>query len=102
MPIKGTIMEIDSLAIDTQNRLIIWTDYLKNTVEMLSLKPGSIHHATAASDRINPRGIALDPISGLMFWTETGETPALWKADFNGGHMTPARVDKCNSKMIKN
>ena len=48
-------VEFSYPTIDVQNRLIIWTDYLKKTVEMLSLKPGSIHHATAASDRINPR-----------------------------------------------
>jgi len=93
MPLKGTIYEIDSLAIDVRNRLLVWTDYVKNTVEMLSLKPGSIFHATAASDRINPRGIALDPNSGLLFWTETGSSPALWKADFNGAHMTPIVPD---------
>ena len=87
MPFIESMAEINALTLDVENRLLVWTDSGRGTVEILSLRPGAIFHATAAARRQKPMGVTLDATSGRIFWTEMGDDPGLWQMDFNGDNM---------------
>ncbi|CAG5089819.1 Oidioi.mRNA.OKI2018_I69.PAR.g12361.t1.cds [Oikopleura dioica] len=84
MPYIENIGEINALTFDVENRLLVWTDSGRGSIEILSLRPGAIFHATAAAQREFPMGVALDATTGKIFWTEMGKQSGIWEMDFNG------------------
>lgn len=39
-----------------------------------------------AGDMDKPMAIAVDPVAGLMFWTDRGRTPKIERAHLDGSH----------------
>ncbi|XP_077995136.1 low-density lipoprotein receptor-related protein 6-like [Glandiceps talaboti] len=73
----------DGLACDWLGKKIYWTDSETNRIEVSNLD-GTSRKVLFWNDLDQPRAIALDPPSGLMYWTDWGETPKIERAGMNG------------------
>uniref|UniRef100_A0AC35G4G5 EGF-like domain-containing protein n=1 Tax=Panagrolaimus sp. PS1159 TaxID=55785 RepID=A0AC35G4G5_9BILA len=74
----------EGIAVDWVGRNLYWVDSSLNTIEVASLdKEGS--RAVLLHENIDqPRGLALDPRKGLMFWTDWGQNPRIERANMDG------------------
>ncbi|XP_076810906.1 uncharacterized protein LOC143453455 [Clavelina lepadiformis] len=80
--IYSNIGTVDGMTLDSDHRLLYWTDREKGTIELLDLN--RMEHATVLKQLTNPRAIVLYPQLGLMYWTEWGDYPMLNLAKMNG------------------
>ncbi|XP_068695706.1 low-density lipoprotein receptor-related protein 6-like [Montipora foliosa] len=75
---------IDGLAVEWESDLIYWADYSNSRVEVATLD-GKHRKILFASQVYNPRGIALYPKKGLMFWTDWSfHSPKIERASLAG------------------
>ncbi|XP_049808128.1 low-density lipoprotein receptor-related protein 6 [Schistocerca nitens] len=77
----------DGLACDWFTKKIYWTDAETNRIEVVSIS-GEHRKVLFWEDIDQPRAIALDPMRGLMFWTDWGEIPKIERAGMNGDNST--------------
>ncbi|XP_054258964.1 low-density lipoprotein receptor-related protein 6-like [Macrosteles quadrilineatus] len=73
----------DGLTVDWVHDVIYWTDTEHDTVEAAQLD-GSKHLILFDTDLDKPRDIAVDPLEGLLFWTDWGYTPKIECSTLNG------------------
>ncbi|XP_077526429.1 nidogen [Haemaphysalis longicornis] len=59
----------EGVALDWASRNIFWTDSVDDTVEVASLD-GAYHHVIVSTGLVNPRGIAVHPSLGRLYWTD--------------------------------
>ncbi|XP_078343309.1 P-selectin-like isoform X2 [Oculina patagonica] len=73
----------DGLAVEWNSSLLYWTDTTNNTISVSDLE-GNNKRILVSSNLDKPRGIALDPNYGSMFWTDWGQTPKIERATLSG------------------
>eukprot|EP00118_Oscarella_pearsei_P023723 m.287153 g.287153 ORF g.287153 m.287153 type:complete len:569 (+) comp40702_c0_seq3:1382-3088(+) len=73
----------EGLAVDWLNGWIYWTDYDDDHVAMGSLD-GKFRKVLVSEAGSLPRGIAVDPTVGVMFWTDWGKFPHISRANMDG------------------
>uniref|UniRef100_A0A8C4QIE6 Low-density lipoprotein receptor-related protein 2 n=1 Tax=Eptatretus burgeri TaxID=7764 RepID=A0A8C4QIE6_EPTBU len=81
------IMHPGGIAVDWIGRHIYWTDAIVKRIEV-SLLDGRYRKQLVISDLFQPAAIALDPNSGLMYWTDLGENPKIEWAWMDGQQRT--------------
>ncbi|XP_017772684.1 PREDICTED: low-density lipoprotein receptor-related protein 6 [Nicrophorus vespilloides] len=82
--IIGTgILSPDGLACDWFTNKLYWTDSDTNRIEVASIDK-KYRKVLFWTDMDQPRAIALDPMQGLMFWTDWGEIPKIERASMDG------------------
>ncbi|GLH07804.1 Vitellogenin receptor, partial [Gryllus bimaculatus] len=78
---------LTGLAVDWVAGNIYWTDPKYNVIEMARLN-GSSRYVVVAGDMDRPAAIVLDPVVGLLFWSDVGKQPRLERAYLDGSNRT--------------
>ncbi|PFX17344.1 Low-density lipoprotein receptor-related protein 6 [Stylophora pistillata] len=73
----------NGLAVDWRASKLYWTDVTYATISVSDLHGNNryLHNFTGLD---KPQGIAVDPDSGLMFWTDCGTYPKIERATLSG------------------
>lgn len=80
---KNGVPLVEALAWDWLSKKLYWTDSVAKKIEVMSLK--TKHRKVLCwQDLDEPRGIAVDPLSGVMFWTDWGAIPKIERASMDG------------------
>ena len=75
------ILSPEDVAVDWVSRNIYWTDSLSDEINAQSIE-GGMRKAIVSENLVNPRGIAVHPGRGLLFWSDWNrEAP---KIEFTG------------------
>lgn len=84
-----SLIEIGSpegIAIDWASRSIYWTDSMRDTVEVANLETKQ-RRALINTKLVNPRGIAVYPTRGLLFWSDWDRAgPKIEVANMDGSN----------------
>ncbi|XP_049541327.1 low-density lipoprotein receptor-related protein 4 [Anopheles darlingi] len=78
-----SMTSVDGLVIDSIGRKLYWTDAGRKVLEVSDLEDGS-RSALIWRELEQPRGIALDYESGLLFWSDWGAYPRIERANMDG------------------
>jgi nidogen (entactin) len=82
--IRRNLGSPEGVAIDWLSKNMYWTDSGVDRIE-LSRVDGTHHKTLFSTDLVNPRAIAVDPIRGVMFWTDWNrEAPKIEKSNMDG------------------
>ncbi|RNA23250.1 nidogen-1-like isoform X2 [Brachionus plicatilis] len=80
------VKSAEGLAIDWISRNLYFTDSETKTIEVVSLD-GRFRKVLIRSHLNNPRGIAVDPIDGYIFWTDWNRnSPKIERSNMDGTH----------------
>jgi nidogen (entactin) len=78
----------EGVAIDWLSENVYWTDSGLDRIDVARLD-GTSHKTLFSTDLVNPRSIAVDPIRGVMFWTDWNrDAPKVEKASMDGTERT--------------
>jgi nidogen (entactin) len=78
------VKSAEGLAVDWISRNIYFTDAEARTIEVASLS-GKYRKVLINTDLKNPRGIAVDPIDGYIFWCDWNrKSPKIERANMDG------------------
>merc|ERR1712136_463523 len=78
------------LSIDWVAQNVYWTDMDLGTINVARID-GS-YMKTLITNRDSPLAIAVNPKHGFMYWTEVGNTPAIYRAHMDGNDIRPVGV----------
>ncbi|KAL9960532.1 hypothetical protein ACROYT_G034004 [Oculina patagonica] len=81
--LHNNILHCFGLAVEWRSSHLYWTDETAKTISVSDLE-GNNRHILISPSLDQPRGIALDPNNGLMFWTDWGQTPKIERATLSG------------------
>ncbi|XP_045854082.1 low-density lipoprotein receptor-related protein 1B-like isoform X4 [Meles meles] len=88
---KGTVvkgMKSDCVAVDWIGRNLYWVDGAAGQISAIQLTAawrGRCEHTIVLGDDLaQPRSLALDPLNGLMYWSEIGGEPQIEQAGMDG------------------
>jgi low-density lipoprotein receptor-related protein 1 (alpha-2-macroglobulin receptor) len=79
----ATLQNPDGLAVDWVGRNLYWCDKGSDTIEVSDLN-GKHRKVLISQGLREPRAIAVDPQSGLLFWSDWGERPHIGRANMDG------------------
>ncbi|VDO92379.1 unnamed protein product [Soboliphyme baturini] len=79
---------VDGLAVDWVHELLYWTDSGTDTISLVEFN-GEHRHTLFDKDLDEPRAIAVDPLRGVMFWSDWGRYPKIERAGMDGTHRQP-------------
>ncbi|XP_006813888.1 low-density lipoprotein receptor-related protein 5-like [Saccoglossus kowalevskii] len=79
----ATSYNVDALDVDWVNKKIYWTDSSYNWI-MVSDYNGMYTHPIIVNDIDWPRGIAVHPGQGYLYWCDLGDNPKIEMAKLNG------------------
>ncbi|XP_050418235.1 uncharacterized protein LOC126831663 isoform X3 [Patella vulgata] len=82
----STTSTIDGMAVDYINRLLYYTDTGPDTINVLSLDNYDYRLTLIDTGLDEPRGIALLPNRGQMYWTDWGRHAKIEVADMDGSN----------------
>ncbi|VDK84757.1 unnamed protein product [Cylicostephanus goldi] len=74
----------EGIALDWVGRNLYWVDSSLNTIEVANLENPAARALLVHENVSQPRGIAVDPRKGLMFWTDWGQNPHIERANMDG------------------
>nr|XP_002737326.1 PREDICTED: low-density lipoprotein receptor-related protein 4-like [Saccoglossus kowalevskii] len=80
---SGTSSQAEGLAVDWVSKNVYWTDAAYNWI-MVSEYSGAYAHQLVLTDIDRPRGIAVHPSRGLLFWSDVGTSPRIEMANLDG------------------
>lgn len=73
----------NGIAVDHISRLLFYTDTLKETITLMTLD--GLHEKVVINSGLDqPRAIELDPINGMIYWTNWGIQPNIEKSNYDG------------------
>ncbi|KAI8503928.1 hypothetical protein Bbelb_179960, partial [Branchiostoma belcheri] len=81
----------EALATDWINQNLYYTDFNYNRITMVSYGLGSSTgniHIIAETGLDKPRGIAVDPSTGYVFWSDWGQSPKIERSTLSGEDRT--------------
>ena len=81
--IVSGLVSPEEVAIDWINRKLYWCDFGSDTIEYSRLD-GTNRKILLNTNVDQPRGLAIDPFSGYIYWTDWGETPKIEKMTLTG------------------
>ncbi|XP_052860473.1 low-density lipoprotein receptor-related protein 4-like [Anopheles cruzii] len=84
-----SMTSVDGLVLDSIGRKLYWTDAGRKVLEVSDLDGDGSRSALVWRDLEQPRGIALDYDSGLLFWSDWGADPRIERADMDGENRRP-------------
>lgn len=74
----------EGVSVDWLSENVYWTDSVLDRIEV-SKFDGSQRKTLFSTDLVNPRAIAVDPLRGVMFWTDWNRAaPKIEKANMDG------------------
>ncbi|XP_070538617.1 low-density lipoprotein receptor-related protein 6-like isoform X2 [Ptychodera flava] len=79
----GTSNYVEGIAVDWLNNKIYWTDAAYNWI-MVSDYEGTYYHCVVSHDLDKPRGIALNPLTGHLYWSDWGKNSKIEMATLSG------------------
>ncbi|XP_077987906.1 low-density lipoprotein receptor-related protein 5-like [Glandiceps talaboti] len=79
----GTSSYVEGIAADWLNNKLYWTDAAYNWV-MVSDYEGTYYHCIIDTGLDKPRGIAVNPYTGHLFWTDWGSNAKVEMASLSG------------------
>ncbi|KAL0266614.1 UNVERIFIED_CONTAM: hypothetical protein PYX00_009108 [Menopon gallinae] len=68
--ITEDIGSVEGVSVDWLSRNIYWTDSTKDTIEVANLDNSQLRKVLASEGLVNPRGIAVHPSRGKVFWSD--------------------------------
>ncbi|XP_052902166.1 low-density lipoprotein receptor-related protein 1 [Anopheles moucheti] len=86
--VQSGLSTAEGLAVDWIGMNIYWIDSNLDQIEVAKTN-GSFRRTLVAGDMVNPRAIALDPMEGVLFWTDWEEgSPRLERCTMAGENRT--------------
>ncbi|XP_055449446.1 prolow-density lipoprotein receptor-related protein 1-like [Psammomys obesus] len=86
MVVRG--IKPDCIGVDWIGRNLYWTDGRAGQILAIQLtavgREKSEYTVVVDDDVIQPQALALDPLNGLMYWSEVGEEPQIEQAGMDG------------------
>ncbi|EDO36940.1 predicted protein, partial [Nematostella vectensis] len=78
---------VRGLAVDWESSLLYFTDYFYEEIGIVTYD-GKRNKTLITAGVANPHGIAVDPSSGYMFWTDWGNKARIQRASLSGHNQT--------------
>lgn len=85
--LKDQLVTSDGLAVDWIYNHIYFTDTKKCTIELVNFE-GNMGKTLITDELRIPRAIAVNPLSGWMYWTDWGDGAKIERAGMDGTHRT--------------
>ncbi|KAL3837615.1 hypothetical protein ACJMK2_022961 [Sinanodonta woodiana] len=79
----NAISQMYGIAVDSISRLLFYTDFGNDIIAAISLKD-FLQKTVISSGLINPRAIVTDPISGTIYWVDSGRPAKIEKSNYDG------------------
>jgi len=74
---------VDSLAVDSANSILFYTDAGRKVIASMGLD-GTSDKVIVSGQLDQPRAIVLDTANRVMYWTDWGSSPKIEKANYDG------------------
>lgn len=85
--IQDGLVSPAGLALDWITNKLYWTDAGTNRIEVSTLD-GSKRALLVWQNLLKPRDIVVNPLQGIMFWSDWSDTPLIERAGMDGSHRT--------------
>lgn len=80
---SNTLQSPDGIAVDWIGRNLYWCDKGKSTIEVSRLD-GKYRRVLVRKNLEEPRAIVVNPLEGILFWSDWGERPYIGRASMDG------------------